>query len=100
MNIWQNGRPRQSCCVCRRPCSYFPSIRGPERVLVVHSYGTDFQWTRELDEGIRSVLHSDPADYRIVFTEYLHAKPHNSAEAVSVTETIDLAVGLFPEGSL
>ncbi len=84
--------PPAAIVYCLLPAVFlFPIDLEPKRVLVVHSYGTDFQWTRELDEGIRSVLYSDPANYRIVFTEYLHAKHHNSEEYFAET------AGLFAE---
>ncbi len=50
----------------------------PARVLVIHSYGTDFQWTRDMDAGIREILHADPFDYAAVFSEYLDSKYHTT----------------------
>ena len=52
----------------------------PAQVLVIHSYGTDFQWTRDLDTGIRQVLQADPEDYAAVYSEYLDSKYHTSEE--------------------
>lgn len=47
------------------------------RVLVLHSYNTDFQWTRDLDAGIRDVLQRDPSGYAVVSSEYLDGKFHS-----------------------
>jgi two-component sensor histidine kinase len=52
----------------------------PPRVLVIHSYGTDFQWTRDMDAAIRATLQADPFGYAAVFSEYLDAKYHTSDE--------------------
>ncbi len=50
------------------------------RALILHSYSTDFQWTRDLDAGIRDVLQGDPHAYSAVFTEHLSAKTHSDED--------------------
>lgn len=64
-----------------------PSEPAPARVLVIHSYGTDYQWTRDLDAGIRSVLQADPNDYATVFSEFLDAKYHSTADYFAAQAT-------------
>jgi hypothetical protein len=59
---------------------YAQGAEAPPRVLVIHSYGTDFQWTRDMDAAIRATLQADPFDYAAVFSEYLDAKYHTSDE--------------------
>jgi two-component sensor histidine kinase len=50
------------------------------RVLVLHSYGTDFQWTRDLDAGVRDVLQQHPEEYVVVASEFLNGKDHSDQE--------------------
>ncbi|MFW5695265.1 MAG: sensor histidine kinase [Alkalispirochaeta sp.] len=59
------------------PLALFSTYDTPTtRVLILHSYSTDFQWTRDLDGGIRDVLQGDPRTYSVVFSEYLNGKTH------------------------
>ena len=44
------------------------------RVVIIHSYSTDFQWTRDLDAGIRDVLQGDSDRYSVISSEYLDGK--------------------------
>lgn len=51
-----------------------------DRILVLHSYNTDFQWTRDIDSGIRDGLLHLP-DRRVQLRyEYLDTKHESSAE--------------------
>ena len=51
-----------------------------DRILVLHSYSTDFQWTRDIDSGIRDGLVNLP-DRRVQLRyEYLDTKHEASAE--------------------
>ena len=67
--------PALLCCLAASP-----GVRadaGEPRVLVLHSYAQDFTWTRDLHQGILSVL-DDPevrARWRV---EYLDAKHHSA----------------------
>lgn len=55
-----------------------PAEEGPgPKVLVLHSYAPDYSWTRDLHDGIVSVLQSPEVQgrYRV---EYMDAKHHSS----------------------
>ncbi|MEX2442905.1 MAG: hypothetical protein WD492_04845 [Alkalispirochaeta sp.] len=63
------------------PGTVFGTFDSPStKVLILHSYGTDFQWTRDLDAGIRDVIQGDPETYSVVLSEYLNGKMHSDQE--------------------
>lgn len=49
-------------------------------VLVLHSYSTDFQWTRDLDSSIRNTLLSGMNNAVSVQSEFLDMKRYHSAD--------------------
>lgn len=60
-----------------------------DHVLVLHSYNTDYQWTREMDEGIRNAFALRDAAAIIAHAEYLDARHFDSPEHLA-----DRVVGL------
>lgn len=52
-------------------------VRSP-RVLIVHSYSTDFLWTRDFDNAIRESVLSATENTAIIESEFLGMKRHNS----------------------
>lgn len=49
-------------------------------VLIIHSYSTDFQWTRDLDASIRDTLMSGMENNVSVQSEFLDMKRYTSAD--------------------
>ncbi len=79
-------------CVCRRilwttlfviTCAAPLPAQQVARVLVLHSYNTDYQWTRDLDAGIRQAFAEENDRAIIAYTEYLDVRHFSSAEYLS-----------------
>ncbi len=56
------------------------SGRPAHRVLVIHSYSTDFQWTRDLDNAVRETFAARDDGFTSVRSEFLDMKQHNSED--------------------
>jgi two-component sensor histidine kinase len=56
-----------------------------QRVLVIHSYGPDYQWTRDLDKGIRDTVRAGREETVAVHSEFLDTKYHSSPEYFAAT---------------
>ncbi len=56
-----------------------------QSVLVIHSYGTDYQWTRDLDTGLRNTIRAGREERVIVHSEFLDSKYHASPEYFAST---------------
>ena len=54
------------------------------KVLVLHSYNTDYQWTRDVDAGIRSALAEGNDGAIIGYTEYLDVRHFRSPEYLAM----------------
>ncbi len=50
------------------------------RILVIHSYNTDFQWTRDIDQTMRETIRAGQEERVVVHSEFLDSKYHNSAD--------------------
>ncbi len=46
----------------------------PQKILILHSYQTDYPWTEDIQRGIESVYFDEPAADVIIKTEFLDTK--------------------------